>query len=216
MRLWGRRKTTEVVETAPVDSPEEIRRKELLFQNLGTTAVRPLTAEAEASHMWVLPETWRVAQYPNEMQEFASVAKRFPRVIRFDPPVIRGGMRLIDILSRAEDQFDLIAGFCGARVVSHDWALADQSVHPRARHNQPRPIPAGYMLVAQVEAIRDITPLTEEMAELVISGVQTYNERNRSHPYHLRDLGPQQFSYGTVGASPEPQLVMHDLDLRFG
>ncbi len=215
MGLWRRKRAAEVV-AAPIDSPEERRRKEILFQNLGASAIRPLTEEAEASHMWVLPSTWRVAQHPSEMQAFAGVAKRFPRAIRFDPPFIPSGTRLVDILSRAEDQFGLIAEFCGASVVSHDWALADRSDHPQPRFNQPRPIPAGYMLVAQVEAIRDITPLTEEMAELVVSGVQTYNERNHSHPYHLRDLGPQQFSYGVIGSSPEPQLVMHDIDLRFG
>jgi hypothetical protein len=170
---------------------------------------------ARDSGLPVFEPTRRVAQQPQEMRMAADSTASFTRAIRFITPAhaageltLREGMRMLD------DELLEIAGFCGALVVGHRWGLIDTRSQPYARHPQSDLVPAGYMLVAEVDALKDARPLSPTSIRSVEEGVFKYRCAKQAGQPYLTDIYPEQF-LETAPPESEPSLHLTDIDGRF-
>lgn len=176
-----------------------------------------VSSEARASGLPVFEPVVRVAQQPHEMRQAADNAASFVRAIRFIPPAYKEGeLSLREGMQMLDDELLEVAGYCGALVVPHQWGLVNTRSQPYVRHPQSPLVPAGYMLVAEVDAVADPRPLSPRSIGLVEEGVFAYRCAKPPGERFLTDIYPAQF-LETPGEAPadDPRLHLIDLDGRF-
>ncbi|HXE10318.1 MAG TPA: hypothetical protein VN554_02730 [Verrucomicrobiae bacterium] len=176
-----------------------------------------ISPEARGSGLPVLEPTVRVAQQPHEMRQAADRAASFTRAIRFIPPTYAAGkLTLREGVQLLDDELLEVAEHCGALVISHRWGLINARSQPYTRHPQSPLVPSGYMLVAEVDALKDPRPLSPPSVNAVEEGVFAYRCAKQPDQPFLSDLYPEQF-LETAGEAPadQPRLYLTDIDGRF-
>ncbi|MBW3569077.1 hypothetical protein KY385_03015 [Candidatus Parcubacteria bacterium] len=128
------------------------------------------------------------------------------------------------VIDTTNEDLEVIANGCGALVVGHQFGLykIDGSNLKTYERYIPRRLPRqffprGYILVAEVEIVRDSAPvnalpdeLSTPFVERILKGVDSYR---LGKDYGLWDIGPDQFLAPTEDLSSSLWLV--DIEPRF-
>lgn len=120
---------------------------------------------------------------------------------------IRGNLR--KILKIADDCFDAAAEVCGAQTIEHEWGLT-KSIN----NNRTNLIPKGFSLVADVAMIHNKQQSEDDLEKLRHKIIKFISDDRRK--YYWRDIGIDQFTYGTTAEITQPRLFLHDVDIDLG
>jgi len=125
-------------------------------------------------------------------------------------------LSLHDILSLADKEFASVSTLVGAEVVGHQWGLARMPLRtPQAPHRQypssaSSTLPPNYCLVAEVDVVHDIEPLSDSQSDDVMRTSIEYFES--AGQYKWRELYPAQFRQGRTLSQEATKLLLLDIE----
>lgn len=117
------------------------------------------------------------------------------------------------ILALADTALEAFTESTGIRSVNPAWGLyrTGRSTMPRAYHSA---VPAGFMLVADVERVTPLVQPTFADDATLNTKVTQYKDAIPVGDYHLWDLGPDQFVMQDTEQGPVERLVDIEPRLR--
>lgn len=116
------------------------------------------------------------------------------------------------ILEYSDNLFTLYAQKCGAAVVRHTWGLA--AVEPPAAFKHPL-IPAHHSLVAEVDILQDVRPVSPSEAARIEAGIRCVEEDPDLFVIWTESR-PEQFVHGTSSRTQESGVWLVDIDPHLG
>ncbi len=164
--------------------------------------------------------------YPADAPLLRSKNDIYDAVDRQQPTVLRemrlegsvlGATSLRTTLAAVDSMFYEIADICGAKVPEHRWGLMQKPEPAEGgrliKERRHTLIPRGYLLVAEVAVIGDISPLSPEQKVRIDEGIKAYHRNDPS--VRWTDHGSHQFVRGSeptfqnfsTTASPDVWLV---------
>lgn len=113
-------------------------------------------------------------------------------------------------LNTADEVFARVAGHTGAIVVEHHWGFLDRPRSVQQQKLWPL-VPPEFTLIAEIEIIRDIQPLTADQKEK-LEDYSVWDTKLAGNGYTWIDYSSGQFINGLSITQPEPQLILSDIE----
>jgi len=140
------------------------------------------------------------------------------RFVKLDAP---GFDNLTDVLLSADEAFAEVAQFCGTSVLRHTWGLSElpRSMTPdmatyleEAQESAKHLLPAGKVLVAEVDVVRDQEPLDSYDTEAIRQGLNQHILGTSKAFWY--DGEHCQFVKGSTADTNKRQLTLVDIEPR--
>lgn len=160
------------------------------------------------------PET-RIAWGKNQVRTAEQRREdTFVRRMRFRAPE---SSSLKEALSTADDTYDAIALFAGAKVVKHTWGLfkaPGSQQYFKCQPGEHKPLlPDDYILVAEVDIIRGIRGLTGQQKKQLNGSIDLYDRSVSDQIW--ADAHPSQFTHGYGPGRAQPGIWLVDIEPIF-